>query len=86
MYSKVRSKKGGDSFYVRAMFDHAAEKDGELGFHKDDILHIEDSMYSGLLGSWYAWVVNDDGQKIKGGTIPSKERYAYNKHFVKKAL
>ena len=77
VYSKVRSKKGGDSFYVRAMFDHAAEKEGELGFHKDDILHIEDSMYSGHLGSWYAWVVNDDGQKLKGGTIPSKERYKY---------
>ena len=75
VYNKVRSKKGGgDSLYVRAMFDHIPEKEGELAFHKDDLLHVEDTMYNGQQGVWYAWLVNDEGKKMKGGTIPSKDR------------
>jgi len=74
VYNKVRNKKNGDSIYVRAMMDHAAEKDGELGFRKDDLLHIEDTMYNAQQGVWYAWIITDEGKKLKGGTVPSKDR------------
>lgn len=74
VYNKVRNKKVIDSIYVRAMMDHSAEKDGDLSFRKDDLLHIEDTMYKGQKGVWYAWIISDDGQKVKGGTVPSKDR------------
>ncbi|XP_052266355.1 disks large homolog 5-like isoform X3 [Dreissena polymorpha] len=74
LYSKVRDMKRGDSLYVRAMIDHVADKDGELSFRRDDLLHIEDTMYGGQQGVWYAWIISDTGEKIKGGTIPSKDR------------
>ncbi|WAQ95505.1 DLG5-like protein, partial [Mya arenaria] len=72
--SSVRSKKSCDSVYVRAMMEHTAEREGELSFRRDDLLYIEDTMYNGEQGVWYAWLINDEGQKIKGGTIPSKDR------------
>ncbi|KAL4239354.1 Disks large 5 [Mactra antiquata] len=74
LYNKVRTKKSVDSVYVRAMVDHSPEKEGELGFRKDDLLHIEDTMYKGQKGVWYAWIISEDGSKIKGGTVPSKDR------------
>lgn len=74
VYNKVRSKKSVDSVYVRAMVDHTPEKEGELGFRKDDLLHIEDTMYKGQRGVWYAWIISEDGENIKGGTVPSKDR------------
>lgn len=75
VYNKVRNKKNGDSVYVRAMIDHMSEKEGELSFRKDDLLHIEDTMYNGQPGVWYAWIISDEGKKIKGGTVPSKDRW-----------
>lgn len=74
LYNKVRNKKAADSLYVRAMLDHIAEKEGELSFRKDDLLHIVDTLYQGQQGVWYAYLVNDVGEKIKEGTIPSKGR------------
>ncbi|XP_060579959.1 disks large homolog 5-like isoform X2 [Ruditapes philippinarum] len=80
LYNKVRNKKSVDSIYVRAMIDHNAEKDkeGDLSFRKDDLLHIEDTMHKGQKGVWYAWIISDYGEKIKGGTIPSKDRLEDN--------
>lgn len=74
LYHKVCNKKAVDSLYVRAMVDHTAEKDGELSFRKDDLLHIADTMYKGQKGVWYAWIITEDGQKVKEGTIPSKDK------------
>lgn len=61
----------GDSFYVRALFDRASI-DGSLAFHKDDILYVDNTMYKGVPGQWRAWVLDQDGQKLKCGFIPSK--------------
>ena len=75
VYNKVRNQKGAtDSLYVRAMFDHIGEKEGEMSFRKDDLLHVEDTMYNGQKGVWYASLITDDGSKIKTGIIPSKDR------------
>ncbi|KAK0049149.1 disks large 5-like isoform X1 [Biomphalaria pfeifferi] len=63
-----------DSFYIRANFDRPSETEENLSFHKDDILYVENSLYKNQLGSWYAWLVNDHGTKIKAGVIPSRIR------------
>jgi len=59
---------------VRSHFDRTAEADGELSFYKDSILMVEDTMYEGVPGNWFAWLLDDDCRKRKSGTIPSKER------------
>lgn len=64
----------GDSFYVRCHFDRPAENEGELSLHKDDILLVENTMYEGTPGTWYAWLLDDDCHKLKAGTIPSKNK------------
>lgn len=61
----------GDSFYVRAQFDRASI-DGSLSFRKEDILYVDNTMYKGVPGQWRAWVLDQDGQKLKCGFIPSK--------------
>ncbi|KAG1674896.1 Disks large 5 [Nymphon striatum] len=59
----------GDSFYVRAMFDHHSES---LSFRKDDILFIDNTMFNGVPGLWRAWLVDKEGHKLQCGVIPSK--------------
>lgn len=61
----------GDSFYVRAQFDRASI-DGSLAFRKEDILYVDNTMYKGVPGQWRAWILDQDGQKLKCGFIPSK--------------
>ena len=42
----------GDSFYVRAIFDRIPDSNQPylLSFKKDDILYVENTMYSGVPG------------------------------------
>ncbi len=63
-----------DSFYIRANFDRASEGEEELAFHHNDVLYVENSVYNKQLGTWFAWLVNDQGTKLKGGIIPSRIR------------
>ena len=72
-YQKIQSIPC-DSFYIRANFDRPSETEEELGFYRQDVMFVENSLYNNQLGSWYAWLVNDRGNKIKGGVIPSKIR------------
>lgn len=64
----------GDSFYIRAMFDRM-NINGSLAFQKDDILYVDNTMYNGVPGLWQAWLVDEEGEKIKCGFIPSKYKY-----------
>ena len=73
-YNKILEQPG-DSLYMRAMFDRDQEQDGELSFKKDDILYVDNTMYNGKRGTWRAWLVDDEGSKLRCGTIPSKSRY-----------
>ncbi|XP_054712748.1 LOW QUALITY PROTEIN: disks large homolog 5-like [Uloborus diversus] len=61
----------GDSFYIRAMFDRMSIN-GSLTYQKDDILYVDNTMYNGVPGLWQAWLVDEEGEKIKCGFIPSK--------------
>ncbi|XP_013400011.1 disks large homolog 5-like [Lingula anatina] len=72
-YNKIRDQPG-DSFYIRTLFDRQAENEGELSFKRDDVLYIEDTLYNGMPGTWKAWLVDDEGNKLQCGTIPSKYR------------
>lgn len=44
----------------------------ELSFKKDDILYVDDTLPQGSFGSWTAWQLDENAQKIQRGQIPSK--------------
>lgn len=56
----------------RALYDRLAEVEHELSFKKDDILYVEDTLPQGTFGSWMAWQLDENAQKIQRGQIPSK--------------
>ncbi|ELW61458.1 Disks large like protein 5 [Tupaia chinensis] len=76
-FSKIKSLPG-DSFYIRALYDRLAEVEHELSFKKDDILYVDDTLPQGTFGSWMAWQLDENAQKIQRGQIPSK--YVYVLH------
>ena len=63
-----------DRFFVRANFTRPAECEGDLDFHKDDILIVVNTLRHGSLGFWFAWLVDDQGRRMRCGSIPSKLR------------
>ncbi|KAK7500983.1 hypothetical protein BaRGS_00007863 [Batillaria attramentaria] len=60
-------------FFIRTNFTRAAEGEGELDFRKDDILVVESTVH-GTLGVWLAWLVDERGNRIRAGSIPSRLR------------
>nr|KAG5709483.1 hypothetical protein BaRGS_023165 [Batillaria attramentaria] len=71
-YNKVQNIPG-DRFFIRTNFTRAAEGEGELDFRKDDILVVESTVH-GTLGVWLAWLVDERGNRIRAGSIPSRLR------------
>lgn len=59
---------------MRSHFDRAAKHDGEMGFRKDSIIHVENTIHNGKIGLWFASIIDEDGNKLKSGTILSKDR------------
>ncbi|XP_073935375.1 disks large homolog 5 isoform X4 [Castor canadensis] len=72
----------GDSFYIRALYDRLAEVEPELSFKKDDILYVDDTLPQGTFGSWMAWQLDENAQKIQRGQIPSK--YVMDQEFSRR--
>ncbi|RUS73670.1 hypothetical protein EGW08_018576, partial [Elysia chlorotica] len=74
-FNKIR-KMPCDSFYIRANFERPLENgDGlDLAFRRDDVLYVEDSLYRGQLGSWFAWLLDPQGNKLHAGVVPSRIR------------
>lgn len=72
-YSKIQNIPG-DKVFIRANFSRTAEGEGELTFCKDDILEVESTVYRGTPGLWLAWLVDQYGDKVHRGTIPSRVR------------
>lgn len=58
--------------WCRALYDRLAEVEPELSFKKDDILYVDDTLPQGMFGSWMAWQLDENAQKIQRGQIPSK--------------
>ncbi|XP_060062014.1 disks large homolog 5 isoform X6 [Erinaceus europaeus] len=80
-FTKVKGLPG-DSFYIRALYDRLAEVEHELSFKKDDILYIDDTLPQGTFGSWMAWQLDENAQKIQRGQIPSK--YVMDQEFSRR--
>lgn len=72
----------GDSFYIRALYDRLAEVEPELSFKKDDILYVDDTLPQGMFGSWMAWQLDENAQKMQRGQIPSK--YVMDQEFSRR--
>ncbi|XP_074647785.1 disks large homolog 5-like isoform X2 [Tubulanus polymorphus] len=73
-YNKISQDTSGDAFYVRVQFDKKAETDSELTFQKDDVLYVSNTVYNGVIGLWKAWLVDNSGNRLQVGTVPSKSR------------
>ncbi|XP_032694940.1 disks large homolog 5 isoform X2 [Lontra canadensis] len=80
-FTKVKSLPG-DSFYIRALYDRLAEVEHELSFKKDDILYVDDTLPQGTFGSWMAWQLDENAQKMQRGQIPSK--YVMDQEFSRR--
>ncbi|CAF98636.1 unnamed protein product, partial [Tetraodon nigroviridis] len=75
----------GDGFYIRALYERVGEADGDLSFKKDDILFVDESLPKGSFGTWMAWQLDENAQKIQRGQIPSKymmDQEFYRRHSV----
>ncbi|KAG7260527.1 hypothetical protein CRUP_035221 [Coryphaenoides rupestris] len=73
----VRSGRGCDvmgSKYegIGGVTDTYVEAAGDLSFQRDDILYVDESLPRGTFGSWMAWQLDEKGQQMQRGQIPSK--------------
>ncbi|XP_031573383.1 tight junction protein ZO-1-like isoform X3 [Actinia tenebrosa] len=64
----------GDSFYIKAHFDYAKMKEDELDINREDVFHVWDTMYGGMIGSWHAQRVTLNNEETETGIIPNKCR------------
>ncbi|OCT58753.1 disks large homolog 5 isoform X2 [Xenopus laevis] len=62
----------GDGFYIRTLYERQAELPKELSFKKDDILYVDDTLPQGTFGTWMAWQLDENAQKLERGQVPSK--------------
>lgn len=63
---------------TRALYDRVGEAEGDLSFKKDDILFVDESLPKGSFGTWMAWQLDENAQKIQRGQIPSKYMWVEN--------
>ncbi|KAM8836250.1 disks large homolog 5-like isoform 2-T2 [Spinachia spinachia] len=72
----------GDGFFIRALYERAAEVEQELSFKKDDILFVEDTLPNGNFGYWMAWQLDENARRLERGQIPSK--YMMDQEFYRR--
>ena len=68
---------GGDSFYVRAHFNFTARSTNELSFRINDVLHVTDTLYNGVIGQWVVSKLSSEGGPATDdhdsrGTVPNQ--------------
>ncbi|XP_066534786.1 disks large homolog 5a isoform X2 [Hoplias malabaricus] len=80
-FNQLRNTSG-DGFYIRALYDRVAETELDLSFKKDDILYVEDTLPNGNFGTWMAWQLDENAQKMQRGQIPSK--YMMDQEFYRR--
>lgn len=61
---------GGDSFYVRCHFNYTSKTANDINFAINDILHVTDTLYNGVIGQWVASKL-DSGEDARG-TMPNE--------------
>ena len=84
---KLRQQNGsGDGFYVRCLVDwqpfglvvnpDASDAPFYLTLQKDAVIYIDNTMPENVVASfWSAWVLDDLGQPVRRGLVPSKLRF-----------
>ncbi|OTF73787.1 tight junction protein ZO-1-like protein, partial [Euroglyphus maynei] len=50
------------------------EGKGELSFHDGDVFHVVDTLFNGVVGSWFVYRLGRNNQEIQKGSIPNKSR------------
>lgn len=73
-YEDIIANQKGDSFYIRVHFNYDSEGKGELSFHVGDIFHVVDTLFNGVVGSWFVYRLGRNNQEIQKGSIPNKKR------------
>lgn len=73
-YENIVAKQKGDSFYIRVHFNYDSEGKGELSFHDGDVFHVVDTLFNGVVGSWFVYRLGRNNQEIQKGSIPNKSR------------
>ena len=54
-YDQIVSLQKGDSFYIKAHFNHPNPEKTEMPFNKSDVFHVVDTLHNGVVGSWQAF-------------------------------
>ncbi|XP_027205989.2 zonula occludens-like protein polychaetoid isoform X2 [Dermatophagoides pteronyssinus] len=73
-YENIVAKQQGDSFHIRVHFNYDSEGKGELSFHDGDVFHVVDTLFNGVVGSWFVYRLGRNNQEIQKGSIPNKSR------------
>lgn len=73
-YEDIVSNQKGDSFYIRVHFNYDSDGKGELSFHVGDVFHVVDTLFNGVVGSWFVYRLGRNNQEIQKGSIPNKSR------------
>src|SRR5690606_34096839 len=63
-YEEIVQKQKGDSFYIRVHFNYDSEGKGELSFHVGDVFHVVDTLFNGVVGSWFVYRLGRNNQEI----------------------
>ena len=84
----------GDSFYIRAHFDYEQTEHGEMNFRRGDVFHVSDTLFGGVVGSYFATKIGHNNVEVKQGIIPNNNRWfcrematailvrEFNQHFL----
>lgn len=65
---------GGDSFYVRTHFNYTSKNPNDLSFKINDVLHVTDTLYNGVIGQWVVSKLVDNGATTTLTTIAEDMR------------
>ncbi|XP_055681938.1 disks large homolog 5 isoform X1 [Lutzomyia longipalpis] len=64
-----------DSLYIKVAFDRTGDiGESDLRFVKDDVLYVDNTMFTGTPGLWRAWTLDEYGHRISCGLIPSQTK------------
>merc|ERR1712226_694826 len=73
IYGPIIQKNAGDTFYVRAHFNHDGAGN-EMTVTRGSIYCIKDTMFKGQMGTWHATEVDQNKKEIDKGIIPGRKR------------
>ena len=73
----IQTAGAGDHFYVRAHFSYEAENQNEISIAHGELLLVENSLLYGQIGKWYVSKIDERGNKVGSGIVPSRNKYVW---------